>query len=145
MCILELHRQVSFMPRLNSCLINNNYGNGSVGSGSWVMSGVTTHNYSSEENHTTVQCSSTHLTSFAVLVDVAGVLVVGIISGVDPNRSRLYSIVLHTGYRKLRKKCTSNCVLYRLCNFHSVSYSDSSLLSLTRVGVYIFFFFLCFG
>ena len=54
-----------------------NYGNYSLGNGSWAISGVSTQNYSSSEDHTNVQCSSTHLTSFAVLVDVAGVLVVG--------------------------------------------------------------------
>ena len=50
---------------------------------------------------------------------------------------------MHTGHRKPRKKCTSNCVLCRLCNFYCVPYSDSSLLSLTRVGVYMCFLMLC--
>ena len=44
----------------------------SVGSGSWEISGVLTNSHSISQNYTTVQCTSTHLTSFAVLVDVAG-------------------------------------------------------------------------
>ena len=44
----------------------------SFGSGSWVISGVITNSQSSKGNYTSVQCTSTHLTSFAVLVDVAG-------------------------------------------------------------------------
>ena len=36
------------------------------------MSGVTTNNLSSAGNYTNLQCTSTHLTSFAILVDVAG-------------------------------------------------------------------------
>ena len=46
----------------------------SVGNGSWVREGVTTVNSTTDcgQSVTTVQCASTHLTSFAVLVDVAG-------------------------------------------------------------------------
>ena len=46
----------------------------SVGNGSWVREGVTTVNSTTNcgQSVTTVQCASTHLTSFAVLVDVAG-------------------------------------------------------------------------
>ena len=44
----------------------------SVGSGSWVTDGVRTTNNTMVRNVTSVQCLSTHLTSFAVLVDVAG-------------------------------------------------------------------------
>ena len=46
--------------------------NFSIGDGSWEISGVTTNSLSTSGNYTTLQCSSTHLTSFAVLVDVAG-------------------------------------------------------------------------
>ena len=44
----------------------------SVGSGSWVTDGIRTTNSTMVGNVTSVQCQSTHLTSFAVLVDVAG-------------------------------------------------------------------------
>ena len=44
----------------------------SVGSGGWSLGGVTTDSVTTEGNNTFVQCTSTHLTSFAVLVDVAG-------------------------------------------------------------------------
>ena len=37
-----------------------------------MISGVTTNGFSTFGNYTTVHCYSTHLTSFAVLVDVAG-------------------------------------------------------------------------
>ena len=43
-----------------------------IGNGSWATSGVKTDEIRIVENLTTVQCSSTHLTSFAVLVDVTG-------------------------------------------------------------------------
>ena len=48
----------------------------SVGNGSWVIAGVTTTDVSTSGNLTAIRCSSTHLTSFAVLVDVAGGLAV---------------------------------------------------------------------
>ena len=38
----------------------------------WSTEGVTRVTVSQSENSTVVQCNSTHLTSFAVLVDVAG-------------------------------------------------------------------------
>ena len=44
----------------------------SVGSGSWVTNGISTTGNMTVRNVTSVQCQSTHLTSFAVLVDVAG-------------------------------------------------------------------------
>ena len=44
----------------------------SVGSGSWVTDGITTTDNMTFGYITSVQCQSTHLTSFAVLVDVAG-------------------------------------------------------------------------
>ena len=46
--------------------------NNRIGNGSWVIAGVTTTDVTTSANLTSVQCVSTHLTSFAVLVDVAG-------------------------------------------------------------------------
>ena len=43
-----------------------------IGSGSWATAGVATEDIRVIGNLTAVQCSSAHLTSFAVLVDVAG-------------------------------------------------------------------------
>ena len=43
-----------------------------IGSGSWATAGVATEDIRVIGNLTAVQCSSEHLTSFAVLVDVAG-------------------------------------------------------------------------
>ena len=43
-----------------------------IGNGSWATAGVTTNYMRIAGNLTTVQCSSAHLTSFAVLVDVTG-------------------------------------------------------------------------
>jgi len=43
-----------------------------IGSGGWSTEGVTTVRVAQEGNNTVVQCNSTHLTSFAVLVNVAG-------------------------------------------------------------------------
>ena len=47
----------------------------SVGTGGWSIGGVTTDSVTTGGNSTVVQCSSTHLTSFAVLVDVGGLQV----------------------------------------------------------------------
>ena len=48
----------------------------SIGNGIWITGGVTTNDFTTQKTKsgkvTTVQCSATHLTSFAVLVDVAG-------------------------------------------------------------------------
>ena len=48
----------------------------SIGNGSWITDGVITNDFTTQKTKsgkvTTVQCSATHLTSFAVLVDVAG-------------------------------------------------------------------------
>ena len=44
----------------------------SVGTGGWSLGGVTTDLVDTTESGTIVLCSSTHLTSFAVLVDVTG-------------------------------------------------------------------------
>ena len=43
-----------------------------MGNGGWSSDGVQVISNETRGNLTTVQCSSTHLTSFAVLVDVAG-------------------------------------------------------------------------
>ena len=43
-----------------------------IGSGSWATAGVTTDDIRTTGSFSTVQCSSAHLTSFAVLVDVTG-------------------------------------------------------------------------
>ena len=44
----------------------------SGGSGGWVSEGLEVVSKKSGANLTTVECNSTHLTNFAVLVDVAG-------------------------------------------------------------------------
>ena len=46
--------------------------NFSIGNGSWVISGVSTKSHLTSGDDTSVQCTSTHLTNFVVLVDVAG-------------------------------------------------------------------------
>ena len=43
-----------------------------MGSGGWSSEGVQVIRNVTRGNVTTVQCNSTHLTSFAVLVDVSG-------------------------------------------------------------------------
>ena len=45
-----------------------------IGSGGWSTEGVTTVPVTQEGNNTTVQCNSTHLTSFAVLSILIGPL-----------------------------------------------------------------------
>lgn len=46
----------------------------SFGNGSWIDDSVSTKCISTSNDQTSVICSSTHLTSFAVLVDVTGAL-----------------------------------------------------------------------
>ena len=48
----------------------------SIGNGSWITAGITTDDVVTKGNLTIVTCRSTHLTSFAVLVDVVGGLAV---------------------------------------------------------------------
>ena len=69
---ISLSRKYSFICL--SQLVNKSilYFLNSVGSGSWVTDGVRTTNSTMVGNLTSVWCLSTHLTSFAVLVDVAG-------------------------------------------------------------------------
>ena len=43
-----------------------------VGSGGWSSDGIQVISNTTRRNVTTVLCNSTHLTSFVVLVDVAG-------------------------------------------------------------------------
>ena len=50
------------------------YHNCSIGNGSFTSTGVQLIRNTSVDNTTTVLCESTHLTSFAVLVDVRGKL-----------------------------------------------------------------------
>ena len=61
----------------------------SIGNGSWVTAGITTDDVMIQsiksENLTTITCRSTHLTSFAVLVDVAGGLKVKYLCLIDCN------------------------------------------------------------
>ena len=45
-----------------------------VGNGSWAFDGLKMVSSTTEDGMTTVNCTSTHLSSFAVLVDVSGVL-----------------------------------------------------------------------
>ena len=79
----------------------------SFGSGSWEISGVTTTVKSITGNYTTLKCESTHLTSFAVLVDVAGGLEV-ILYGISITHALVanYWYILTTGYWKRREDCS---------------------------------------
>ncbi len=70
MCVLEILSAVrSRINILNACMYVYGYID-RVGSGGWVSDGVSTVGNDTDESTTTVQCSSTHLTSFAVLVDI---------------------------------------------------------------------------
>ena len=52
----------------------------SVGNGSWESEGTTIVSNMTDGNTTSVQCLSTHLTSFAVLIDVGGGLQVCLVT-----------------------------------------------------------------
>ena len=56
----------------------------SIGNGSWITAGITTNDIMIQNtidgSLTTITCKSTHLTSFAVLVDVVGGLEVNLLS-----------------------------------------------------------------
>ena len=65
----KLHKHVY----LNTCECNiAQHCTHSVGSGEWSSEGIQVISNITRGNVTTVLCNSTHLTSFAVLVDVAG-------------------------------------------------------------------------
>ena len=61
MCIKNTLQSSTDCYRLHSLLTSR------IGSGGWSTEGVTTVRVTQEGNNTTVQCNSTHLTSFAVL------------------------------------------------------------------------------
>ena len=71
-CIIGPPTSLPLFLLISLCLLNEQ----SVGNGSWVVAGVTTTDVTTSGNQTAIRCSSTHLTSFAVLVDVAGGLAV---------------------------------------------------------------------
>ena len=77
-CVLEFFWTVSCNSYNLICVSQLNltrtlcYSLYSVGSGSWVTDGISITDNMTVGNVTSVQCQSTHLTSFAVLVDVAG-------------------------------------------------------------------------
>ena len=83
MCLLEVLRPVSYNKSVETLCLKWFFSH-SVGYGNWELDGEIASDIKTEGNVTTVQCMSTHLTSFAVLVDVAGGLqvcqyVVGVI------------------------------------------------------------------
>ena len=77
----------------NSCIILCIY---RIGNSSWATSGVTTDDIRTVGNLTTVQCSSAHLTSFAVLVDVTGGLSVSSICNIMYTKIRILTTLLFT-------------------------------------------------
>ena len=71
MLIVKLHAGLYFLSvncNVLFCLLI------SVGNGSWGFDGMEMISTTTEDGMTTVNCTSTHLTSFAVLVDVSGSL-----------------------------------------------------------------------
>lgn len=97
--------------------------NHSVGNGSWVIAGVTTMDVKTSGNLTAIQCSSTHLTSFAVLVDVAGGLAVSA-WGIVYTYMIIHDIV-HFYYRIYQ---ILKGLLFRLCLTLVVPFPSSVLL-----------------
>ena len=71
MCLLEFLQPVSYNKCVETLCLKWFFSH-SVGYGNWETDGVTTSVVNTEGNVTSVQCMSTHLTGFAVLVDVAG-------------------------------------------------------------------------
>ena len=99
----------------------------SIGEGSWSTEGINTVYV---ENTTDVRCESSHLTSFAVLVDVAGGHSV---SWYQQLLCFCYmglclSSLASTGYTANRDICTDGSVVYWLCNIHLVSLAHGHLL-----------------
>ena len=116
MCILEFLWAVSitldaFHNWINKSIL---YFLHSVGSGSWVTEGVRTTNSTMVGNVTSVRCLSTHLTSFAVLVDVAGGLQVcaGCHSIVATALYNLYNFVWHAGYTRTSLPCCMTLLFF---------------------------------
>ena len=99
----------------------------SIGEGSWSTEGINTVYV---ENTTNVRCESSHLTSFAVLVDVAGG------HSVRWHQQPLcfatcklcLSSHAFTGYTASRDICTEGSVVHWLCNIHLVSLAHGHLL-----------------
>ena len=117
-----------------------------VGSGGWSSDGIQVISNTTRRNVTTVLCNSTHLTSFAVLVDVAGGLEVPLVNCQLPNvLAILATRMLHTacrrssrilaaftniitGYFRGRKTGTPNCLLHWLHHINHLSLHHCRLL-----------------
>ena len=110
-CILEFFWTVSCNSYNLICISQLNltrtlcYSLYSVGSGSWVTDGISITDNMTVGNVTSVQCQSTHLTSFAVLVDVAGGLQV--CAGCHNMWQKLQNRPIAKIFRKWLHKCSS--------------------------------------
>ena len=106
------------------------YSQHSVGTGSWISVGIETTSIEIDVNTTTVECESSHLTSFAVLVDVAGGHQVYYIN----NHSKCYKIVYSiTGYFWRRTDCITDHLLHWLCHIGCLPHNCCSILFTGRV------------
>ena len=139
MCILEFFWTVSCNSYNLICLSQLNLARTmscslySVGSGSWVTDGIsTTDNTTKVGNVTSVHCLSTHLTSFAVLVDVAGGLQVcaGCRNMAECSYSWLCFLV---GYTRSGAQSLADCFIHWMCNFNNLPYYCCGVLYIARV------------
>ena len=108
----------------------------SVGYGNWELDGETANNITTEGDATTVQCLSTHLTSFTVLVDVAGGLqVCQYVTAVIMIAYITIIVVTDvlTGHACRGTQGLTNYIIHWMCHFFCLSYHLYCVLSTARV------------
>ncbi len=97
-----------------------------IGSGSWSVKGLETDGVTSKGSMTTVRCSSTHLTSFAVLVSVGTTREVR-------NLGKGMYVLVHHNNRLLFfvEHCFTSCLLHWLYHLHTLSSCYNHFLPVT--------------
>ena len=144
-CVLEFFWTVSCNSYNLICVSQLNltrtlcYSLYSVGSGSWVTDGISTTRNMTVGNVTSVQCQSTHLTSFAVLVDVAGGLQVCVWCQMWQNIVT-YGFVFWlpicfvlAGYTRSGAQSLTDCFIHWMCHLYILPYYCCTVLHNARV------------
>ena len=106
-----------------------------MGSGGWSLDGIQIISSDTRDNVTTVVFNSTHLTSFAVLVDVAGGLEVifgciqKLLCSSDIHRMLLYvTLCIIIGCFNEGKAGNKDCVLHWVQHIHHLSLFNCAVL-----------------
>ena len=114
----------------------------SIGNGGWISDGVRTVGSSGHsQGRTTVQCESTHLTSFAVLVDVHGVRKhMHYMKSVSDRNWTEYFIQFSGTFSA---GSSASCLLHWVCHIPQLSSCCSGFLLVPKVILWCSWFICC--